>query len=307
MATCRTVMTTVFALFAWSACAISVAVVQTVESEYRDVEVRLTPLAKELTAPKAGEWLFEHKEPGQTFAEYAKSQPVRRSKQWNTIHVCVIGEITAEQQRIIETTREYLEVFFDTPVTMGKQIPLSEIPDRAQRKHPQWGGEQILSTYVLDEVLRPSRPNNALASLAFTASDLWPGKGWNFVFGQASLRERTGVWSIHRNGNPSRSAESYQLCLRRTLGTASHETAHILSMPHCKQFECSLNGSNNLAEADRKPLHLCQICQRKLCWNLQVNPAAHLGKLEAFCRKHGFTEDAEWYRRASAALQTMGD
>ncbi|HQZ65797.1 MAG TPA: archaemetzincin [Planctomycetaceae bacterium] len=286
---------------------ISSASAKNSNADHEDVETRLTPLAKELADPKPGEWLFEHQEAGQTFDEYVASHPVRRSREWNTIHICVIGVITPEQKRIIDTTREYLEVFFDTPVETGKQVPLSEIPAHAQRKHPQWGGEQILSTYVLDDVLRPRRPDNALASLAFTASDLWPGKGWNFVFGQASLRDRTGVWSIHRNGDPGMNTESFQLCLRRTLSTASHETCHILSMPHCKQFECNLNGCNNRAEADRKPLHLCPICQRKLCWNLRTDLGTHLGKLEAFCRKHGFTEDAEWYRQAIEALQTTRD
>jgi archaemetzincin len=274
------------------------------EPSYENIELRLAPLARELPAPKPGDWLFEHKESGQTFAEYIRSEPVRRSPKWNTIHICVVGDISEEQQRIIETTREYMELFFDAPVKMGKQIPVSEIPEHAQRKHPEWGGDQILTTYILNEVLRPNRPENALASLAFTATDLWPGKGWNFVFGQASLRDRTGVWSIQRNGDPGESDASYRLCLQRTLGTASHETAHILSMPHCKKFECSLNGSNHLKEADRKPLHLCPICLRKLCWNLQVDPVKHLSKLEVFCRKHGFTDDAEWYRQAIHALST---
>lgn len=274
-----------------------------VTAEYRDVEVRLTPLAKELGKPKPGEWLFEHKEAGQSFAEYLQSQPVRRSREWNTIHICVIGEVTSDQQRVIDITRDYLAVVFDTPVKVGKPVPLSEIPASARRTNRQTEADQILSTYVLDDVLKVNRPGNALASLAFTSNDLWPGKGWNFVFGQASLRERTGVWSIHRFGDPSRNDQAFQQCLHRTLGTAAHETAHILSMPHCKTFECSLNGSNNLTEADQKPLHLCPICQRKLCWNLQVDPVTYLGKLEAFCRKHSFDEDAGWYRQAIEVLR----
>jgi archaemetzincin len=60
----------------------------------------------------------------------------------------------------------------------------------------------VLSTYILREVLEPERPADALAYLALTASDLWPRKGWNFVFGQANLRKRVGVWSLYRNGDP---------------------------------------------------------------------------------------------------------
>ncbi len=47
--------------------------------------------------------------------------------------------------------------------------------------------------------------------LALTTSDLWPGEGWNFVFGQASLSERVGVWSLHRLGNPQ---IEFTTCLR---------------------------------------------------------------------------------------------
>jgi len=53
--------------------------------------------------------------------------------------------------------------------------------------------------------------------IAFTASDLWPGPGWNFVFGLASLRERVGVWSIHRFGNPSKGQAAFTQTLLRTL------------------------------------------------------------------------------------------
>ena len=84
----------------------------------------------------------------------------------------------------------------------------------------------MLTGYILHEILEPERPADALAYLALTASDLWPGQGWNFVFGEANLRQRTGVWSIYRNGDPGQDLTLY---LRRTLGTASHELGHVLS------------------------------------------------------------------------------
>ncbi len=174
---------------------------------------------------------------------------------------------------------------------------LEEIPAKARRRHPKWGNAQILTTYVLDELLKPDRPDDALAYVAFTASDLWPGEDWNFVFGQASLGERTGVWSIYRNGDTTKGQAQFQLCLKRTLGTAAHETGHILSMPHCTTHKCMMNGSNSQRESDGKPLYLCPICLRKLCWNLQVEPATYLERLRGFCIGNGLLEEAEWYRR----------
>ena len=273
------------------------------ERRYQEIEKRLTPLATPLARPRPGDWLAEHKEQGQTFAQYIAAAPVLKSEELTTIYVCLLGDFTPQQQKVLDTTQKYLQVVYQVPVKVHKKMPLADLPPRAKRVHPTWGGEQILTTYVLDEVLQPDRPQDALAYLAFTASDLYPEPSWNFVFGQASLRERTGVWSIHRNGDPAESPESFQLCLRRTLHTASHETGHILTMHHCKAFDCNMNGVNSLDEADRKPLVFCPVCLRKLCWNLQVEPKAYLGELEAFCREHGLKDEEAWYKQARAALQ----
>jgi archaemetzincin len=157
----------------------------------------------------------------------------------------------------------------------------------------------VLTGYILHEILEPERPIDALEYLALTASDLWPGRGWNFVFGEANLRQRTGVWSIYRNGDPG---EDFTVCLRRTLGTASHELCHALTMHHCTAFRCLMNGSNHQQERDARPLHLCPVCLRKLCWNLHVEPVAYLTKLKAFCQQNGFDAESGWYKKAIGAL-----
>lgn len=267
-----------------------------------DLESKLASISPRMGKPKSGDWLAQHEEPGQTLKQYLAADPVRKSAKLNTIYLCLIGDFTKDQTRIIDITREYLEATFSVPVKIRKKMALADIPDRARRKHPTWGDKQILSTYVLDEVLARDRPADALAYLAFTSSDLWPGEGWNFVFGQGSLRERTGVWSIYRNGDPSRDAASFQLCLSRTIKTAGHETGHILTMFHCTSHECNMNGSNNREESDRHPLHFCPVCLAKLCWNLDVEPESYLKKQEAFCRKHGLKDEADWYDKAIKLL-----
>jgi archaemetzincin len=264
-----------------------------------ELEEKLRPLADPLPPPRPGDWLAEHDEPGQTFDEYLDARPVHKSDKLTTIYLCLVGEFTDAQRRILDLIQEYLAVFFDCPVKVNRQLPLDSIPARARRTHLSWGDEQVLTGYILHEVLKPERPADALAYVALTASDLWPGKDWNFVFGQASLRQRIGIWSIYRNGDPD---TEFQLCLRRTLGTASHETGHILGMRHCTAYLCLMNGSNHQEEKDRRPMHLCPVCLRKLCWNLQVQPVPYLGRLEAFCRQHGFDAEGGWYERAMAAL-----
>lgn len=46
---------------------------------YLEVERKLRPLADPLPPPRPGDWLAEHDEPGQTFAEYMDARPVCKS------------------------------------------------------------------------------------------------------------------------------------------------------------------------------------------------------------------------------------
>lgn len=50
----------------------------------------------------------------------------------------------------------------------------------------------------------------------------------------------------------------------RCLKTACHELCHVFGLTHCPYYECLMNGSNLLEEADRKPFMLCPICLRKI-------------------------------------------
>jgi len=163
--------------------------------------------------------------------------------------------------------------------------------------------DQIQSTHVLDDVLRPRLPKDACAYIAFTASDLWPGEGWNFVFGQASLRERVGVWSIYRNGDPDEDEAAFRLCLRRTLQTATHETGHMFSMMHCTLYECNMCGSNHRAESDRRPLALWPHCLAKLCYATDADPERRFEKLIELCEKHGLEKEREFYAKSLAAMR----
>jgi len=168
--------------------------------------------------------------------------------------------------------------------------------------HLTWGDKQILATYVLDEVLKPRLPKDAAAYIALTASDLWPGENWNFVFGVASLVDRTGVWSIYRNGDPTTDAAAFRLCLLRTLKTATHETGNMFSIPHCTHYACNMNGSNSREESDRQPLEVCPECAEKICWAAQADPIKRLKSIAAFCKEQGLAPEQEKYEAAIKAL-----
>ena len=109
------------------------------ERTYAEVETRLRPLAIPLAKPEPGDWLAEHQEDGQTFAAYLRAKPVRKSAQQGTIYICLLGDFTPEQRKVLETTQKYLEIFYQVPVKVHKKMTVADVPARARRIHPTWG------------------------------------------------------------------------------------------------------------------------------------------------------------------------
>lgn len=270
--------------------------------ELRKVIAKVESLHKKLGKPRPGDWLVRHKEPGQSFDEYLRCRPVLPTGKRRVLYVQPLGRFTDTQRKVVKLTAEFMGLHFNLPVKVLKDLPLSVIPAKARRVHPRWGDKQILTSYVLDKVLRPRLPKDAAACIALTASDLWPGEGWNFVFGQASLAERVGVWSIYRNGNPAKDAAAFRLCLLRTMKTATHEIGHMFSMLHCTAYECNMCGSNNRGESDRRPLALCPQCLAKVCWATGTDPVKRFRRLRDFCKKNGLKDQAGFYDRSIKAL-----
>lgn len=263
---------------------------------------KLRPLHEKISKPGPGDWLAQHKEPGQTFTQYQACGPVRPTGDRRTIYIQPLGDFTKKQREVIKFTAEYMGLFFNMPVATKQDLPLSVIPAKARRVHPSWGDSQILTTYVLYDLLKPKLPKSAACAIAFTSSDLWPGKGWNFVFGQASIKGRVGVWSIYRNGDPAASEEEFKLCLMRTIKTGVHETAHMLSMLHCTKYECCMCGSNHREESDRRPVWLCPECVAKVCWATETDMTKRYRKLAAFWKEHGFEKESTFFEKSAAAL-----
>jgi len=108
---------------------------------------KLLPLHKTLAKPQPGDWLASHPEPGQTYRQYLRSRPVTPDKKRRVIYVQPLGNFTATQRRIITLSAEYMGLYFNLPVKIKEDLPLSVIPQKARRTHPDWGMEQILQCF----------------------------------------------------------------------------------------------------------------------------------------------------------------
>jgi archaemetzincin len=262
---------------------------------------KISPLHRKKTPPGPDDWLANHRERGQTAEQYRRSNSNRPTKRRTTLYVQPIGEFSPPQKKLLRDTAELLSRYYHLPTKVLDPLDLDVIPAAARRV--DGGDRQILTTYVLDKVLKPKRPNDAVAVLGLTTSDLWPGKGWNYVFGQASLSDRVGIWSIYRYGNLDGGQAESQQARRRTFKVAVHETGHMLGIAHCTAYECLMNGSNSLAEVDSRPLWFCPECVQKVWWACHADPAKRYEALIKFGGQHNLGAEVEFWRRSADRLR----
>ena len=63
-----------------------------------------------------------------------------------------------------------------------------------------------------------------------------------------------------------------------------------------------MNGSNNLAESDSRPLHLCPVCLRKLQAVLGFDVLDRYRRLREFYRQVDFGEEGRWVAERLKAI-----
>jgi archaemetzincin len=276
------------------------------EAWWTDVERslrRLEPLHLPMPRPSPGDWLMEHPEGGQSFRQFLERHPSRPSASAHTIYVQPLGEFTPSQRRVVAKTTEYLEQYFGLPIRTLPDLPLSVVPADAFRQ-AKGGERQMHSGTLLREVLRPRMPVDAAALIAFTAVDLFPDPRWNFVFGEASLDDAVGVWSLARLGHPEAGDAGFRRCLLRTMKIAAHETGHMFGLFHCTAHLCNMNGSNSLVESDQAPLAPCPQCLAKVSWLTGRPPRATLAAIAAFASANGYAGEAAPMQADLKALQS---
>lgn len=241
---------------------------------------------------KAGDWLSEHSESGQTYGQFIRFRQAR--PRGSILYLRPVGEMEGQ----FELARAYCEVFFQRPVRA-----LPELRAGKSRINASTQKRQLLVSDLVSR-MRPDFPADGLCQVAITNDDLYPQESWNYVFGQAWITLGIGVFSFARYDpaffGEERPADWETLRLRRCCKVVAHETSHLLGLAHCIDYNCLMNGSNHLNELDSHSFFLCPVCLRKLRHRLQFDVAKRYRELRVYCQQQKLTEEAAWVERRLA-------
>lgn len=249
--------------------------------------------------PGANDWLARYDEPVMTFDQYTASSPVRPTRDRRTIILQPLGTLTPDELALMKKMSAYTAVFFGCPVRTAPAMPLAT---EGKREHD--GHVQYLTSAIETRLMYPRLPADAVCCLGITVEDLYPGPKWNYVFGEASISDRVGVYSLARYRpeffGQKAGPDTEKTVLLRAVKVMVHETGHMFGLPHCRQYRCVMNGSNHLQELDASPVFLCPECLRKLQWNTGFDVEARYRKMLFFWETEGFAGQADWIKRRLA-------
>lgn len=257
-------------------------------------------------APKPGDWMARFHERGLTFDEYVAIRPTQRQGARDTLVLQPLGRFRRSEREQLAELVSFTEAFFDTKVRLA---PVSPLPKGGQRVRNGAQGQWVQhhTQRILDWLVESKLPRDAVCVLGITMEDLYPEPSWNYVFGEATLERRAGVYSLARYQasfwGERATAESRVRARLRSFKVLAHETGHMFSLPHCRRYECLMNGSNSLEEMDRAPLEPCPVCLKMLQYNLRFAIRSRYRRLMAVYERNGLVQQANWVK---ARLERIG-
>ena len=270
-------------------------------NEFEITRDNLSPLYPLKRAARPDDWLYTRKVINQSLDDYIMARPTGIDSVRKKIYIMLIGDFDSAQKDIAFITAQYLQAFYGLEtrvIEMKKSFAVSP----KSRNNPGSGQLQLSASYLMDSVLQRQLPIDAAVLLGLTTIDLYPGNNWNYIFGLGSSKERVGVLSIYRFGDPNKENDK-EICLLRTIKTATHEMGHILSLPHCSKFECCMNGSNTLSELTNKPTYFCPDCLIKISSDLKYDVREHLQQMKNFWQMKDNKQMCDFYNQNLEVLK----
>eukprot|EP01084_Bolivina_argentea_P054436 99825_1 len=264
-----------------------------------------------LKLPSFNDWLYgnEKDKNGQSFLQFYQ-QKYRKypSPNKNTIGLVTIGDgIPYDLYENILV--KVISIFYGLNVELLD--PILSFDDITKRIDHWFDDQQLLTSDILSKLLmiKSRKMNKHLFSLiGLTMIDLYPKESWNFVYGQAKLSYGTAVSSFNRYY-----VNYDKLFISRSIKVLLHEIGHLFGLKHCVYFDCLMNGSNHIEEADSRPIHLCPICLHKLYFSrlknfnneTKLNILQRYKYLADFFEIHGLNNDAIWFKKRLQYIQMV--
>jgi archaemetzincin len=184
--------------------------------------------------PDRLDWLSVVRERGQTFERFARA--ASRPDEIRHMYIQPLGNFSEEQSALPDQVRQFGSAFFARDVRLSAPLPVER---RITTSRNRFTDVLQLKTRDVLRQLAEALPPDACCLLGVTAHDLYPHETWSFVFGEALVDDRVGVFSIARYdprfyGKPADLA----LLLRRGCKVLAHEARHMPDMLHCVFFNC---------------------------------------------------------------------
>jgi hypothetical protein len=262
----------------------------TVADPWPQMEARL--LQSGVAAPFSGSTL--------SFARYADGSPARNPDRL-PFAIVVVGDLSPSEEQILTATREFLGITFGVPVRIHRRLASSEIPSELLRVDDRFNDRTLLSSAILDKLLAQG-PDDAFATLAITANELYPAATAPYLAARGSARERVTVWSIGHHRNLDSASPAFRSALQTSLASALRAVAPIYGLNECSADRCSLHAP--LSSMAARQVLLCPACVHKLAWNLETTPSAWLAAQQRFFEKYRLREMADVCRDWQDALNT---
>eukprot|EP00520_Triparma_pacifica_P001428 CAMPEP_0118640624 /NCGR_PEP_ID=MMETSP0785-20121206/4852_1 /TAXON_ID=91992 /ORGANISM="Bolidomonas pacifica, Strain CCMP 1866" /LENGTH=540 /DNA_ID=CAMNT_0006532023 /DNA_START=49 /DNA_END=1667 /DNA_ORIENTATION=- len=241
-----------------------------------------------LGKPRPGDWLYERKESGQTFAEYIRrfktgGMVQRPRDNFDSITIVLVGKGFASPvgELFLPNLMKCAQAYFH-PIPVNLHTATVSLNGCTSRTNDA-GGKQYLIGDIFSLIRQStSRIHSSYATMAITMSDIYPGEDWNFVYGQARMDERVGVFSFARHSpffddgktvkdlSPSDFTDAQIGSFFRSCSkTLHHEILHMLQFKHCIYYHCLINGSNGSGESSGAGME-CVLCHKKLIYFLSL-------------------------------------
>ena len=256
-----------------------------------------------MSTPKEGDWLYSHKEEGQTFSQFMYNSLNRPSKN----KIIYINPLQEMSKTFLDNCLLYCQAFF-YPLQI-KLINLINIKAlNVESRINEYTHKIQYNASQINSKMTKYVPKDAHCVLSILFDDLYPKPEWNFVFGLANYYQKVCVFSFARfdpqffGGNRPINFDNY--ILYRSCNTLVHEICHTFGLSHCIFYKCLMNGSNSLEEQLKRPLIECPVCLRKLYEVIKFDCKERYIKLKEISKLFGgyFEDNYNWYDKRISSL-----